>query len=55
MNDHGSWSGEGLVRERGLQGQWGMCKSDQELEDYSRQKNSAGVDGLPARPHQELP
>jgi hypothetical protein len=42
-----------LVRERDLQDQWGLRKSEGELEDYMRLKNSTSIDGLPARPHRE--
>ncbi|WP_055698453.1 MULTISPECIES: pyridoxamine 5'-phosphate oxidase family protein [Streptomyces] len=43
-----------LVRERDLQDQWGLRKSDQALEDYMREKNASSIDGLPARPRQEV-
>lgn len=41
-----------LVRERDLQDKWGERKSQDQLEEYMRQKNSRSIDGLPARPHQ---
>ncbi len=41
-----------FVRERDLQDKWGERRSQVELEDYMRLKNSHSIDGLPARPHQ---
>ncbi len=39
-----------LVRERDLQDKWGENKTQRQLEDYMLTKNSASIDGLPARP-----
>lgn len=35
------------VGERGALGRWAAAKSDEELEDYRRDKNSSSIDGLP--------
>jgi hypothetical protein len=37
-----------LVRERDLQDKWGERKTQQQLEDYMREKNTHSIDGLPA-------
>jgi hypothetical protein len=44
-----------LVRERDLQDKWGERKSQQQLEDYMREKNTRSIDGLPARPQRAVP